>query len=139
MSEEKKKSTVQQYVIAFVVIIIGSMLIYSMVSDASKTKDKEPVVTHEEECDKYKINAGVMAERFVKTKLEFPESAEFPPILESPAVTCEGKTFKVTHWVNASNAFGVKQKLFYAIELDFLEGEWNKVSSWKEKSFQFFK
>ena len=80
--------------------------------------------------------AYVTSQDFVKTKLNFPEEAEFPwsaiSIKEiSPDNSLGVSRYDVTGYVITKNAFGVKQKYKYECLLNFTEGgDEMKTSDW---------
>lgn len=89
-------------------------------------------------CEQYNTNAIVMGRNFMEDHLEYAGSSHIPSGFESSGViTCSDKLFTLIDWVEASNAFGAKKKVYYKIQLEFLGGEWTRKSSWREVSFSF--
>lgn len=111
------------------IIVIAAIIVFG---GASAGKDPEAG------CEQYNTNAVVMGRNFMEDHLEYAGSSHIPSGFESSgAISCKDKLFTLVDWVQASNAFGAKKKVYYKIQLEFLGGEWTRKSSWREVSFTF--
>lgn len=89
-------------------------------------------------CEDYITNARVMSEQLVERHLNFPGSSHIPGVFEADFKTyCKDKTFRFDGWVDAANAFGAKQRMYYVQEMEFLGGDWTDIANWKETVFSF--
>jgi len=137
MEEQKKKKEWKDFTTGEKVRGVGCMgiiILVAFIIFGSKGASDTKVLG----CEQYNTNAIVMARNFMEDHLEYAGSSHIPSAFESlGAISCKDKLFTFVDWVEASNAFGAKRKVYYTIQLEFLGGEWTRKSSWKEVSFNF--
>lgn len=89
------------------------------------------------------VEAAIVAKRFIKAGLNFPEEAEFPGMFSSRGQAAAYKIGKnawgVQGEVIGKNAFGVKIRNHYVCELKFTGGDWMRTSNWELLELYFFK
>mgnify|MGYP000877900326 CR=1 FL=1 len=133
MDKETAKKKVKSFLLGLSAIIVLIIIVPRLFS-----AKEQSVPVSERGCEQYNTNAVVMGREFLEDHLQYAASSHIPSGFESAGVvTCNGSVFTLTDWVQAANAFGAKQKVYYTIQLEFLGGTWTRKSSWKELSFTF--
>jgi hypothetical protein len=85
-------------------------------------KQAEELATHDTE-------AYIVSKDFVKTRLKYPEEADFP-ITPDASVHLGNGVYEVRGMVKAKNAFGVTSKYMWLTRLRFKGGSDLETSSW---------
>lgn len=89
-------------------------------------------------CNDDRVIGGIISEKMVADHLLYPSSSHvFNELERGKTFSCSGNVFHYTGLVDAANALGVKRQVGYTIQLEYLGGDKNANSSWKEISFQF--
>ncbi len=73
-------------------------------------------------------SAGIIADDFVKERLNFPAEAEFEWSYVGDVTS--DSTFTVYNQFTAKNAFGVRSTYVYKAKMVYLGGEWTDINNW---------
>ena len=75
-----------------------------------------------------KVDAVLMAQKFMKNRLKAPATAEFQSFTDAEVNSFPGDEFKVSTYVDAQNAFGAKIRTKYIAHLKYIgDDKWTLV------------
>ena len=116
-TNHKKNSLLLISILASFVVIGLSVFIYQVTQPSTQTtvdSSSSRVKTAEE----IERDASRTAQRYVKSRLKCPSTAEFPDASVA-SISCEDSVYTVFSYVDAQNSFGAMIRTYYEVTLTY--------------------
>lgn len=98
-------------------------------AQAAAARAQQDSIKHADELATHDTEAYIVSKDFVKTRLKYPEEADFPITPDASDHLGNG-VYEVRGTVKAKNAFGVTSKYMWLTRLRFKGGSDLETSSW---------